>query len=121
MSIDEIIYQALLPILANTHNTELPPSPTYPALVFDASYHDVAANRGIMMLLDGVPESLLRPPLNTMRLTLHPEGLAPRILNLPQWRGHLLEQMRRQIALRRLSSARQICATLAEELKQDTP
>ncbi|MFF7284990.1 helix-turn-helix domain-containing protein [Streptomyces griseorubiginosus] len=85
----------------------------YPALVFDASYHVVAANRGIMMLLDGVPESLLRPPLNTMRLTLHPEGLAPRILNLRQWRGHLLEQMRRQIALRRSEQLRELYEEVA--------
>ncbi|MFD5595319.1 helix-turn-helix domain-containing protein [Streptomyces griseorubiginosus] len=85
----------------------------YPALVFDASYHVVAANRGIMMLLDGVPESLLRPPLNTMRLTLHPEGLAPRILNLRQWRGHLLEQMRRQIALRRSERLRELYEEVA--------
>ncbi|CAM5740250.1 XRE family transcriptional regulator OS=Streptomyces alboniger OX=132473 GN=CP975_30475 PE=4 SV=1 [Streptomyces alboniger] len=73
----------------------------YPALVVDALYNVVAANRGILMLLDGVPESLLAPPLNAMRLTLHPEGLAPRIRNLREWRGHLLAQMRGQIALRR--------------------
>ena len=85
----------------------------YPALVFDASYHVVAANRGITMLLDGVPESLLRPPLNTMRLTLHPEGLAPRIRNLREWRGHLLEQMRRQIALRRSERLRALYEEVA--------
>ncbi|MFJ4206295.1 helix-turn-helix domain-containing protein [Streptomyces sviceus] len=85
----------------------------YPALVFDAAYHVVAANRGIMMLLDGVPESLLQPPLNTMRLTLHPEGLAPRIRNLREWRGHLLEQMRRQIALRRSESLRALYEEVA--------
>jgi transcriptional regulator with XRE-family HTH domain len=85
----------------------------YPALVFDAAYHVVAANRGIMMLLDGIPESLLRPPLNTMRLTLHPEGLAPRIRNLREWRGHLLEQMRRQIALRRSESLRALYEEVA--------
>jgi transcriptional regulator with XRE-family HTH domain len=85
----------------------------YPALVFDAAYHVVAANRGIMMLLDGVPESLLRPPLNTMRLTLHPEGLAPRIRNLREWRGHLLHQMRRQIALRRSDSLRELYEEVA--------
>ncbi|WP_329261100.1 helix-turn-helix transcriptional regulator [Streptomyces sp. NBC_01478] len=73
----------------------------YPALVVDAVYDVVAANRGITMLLDGVPESLLQPPLNAMRLTLHPEGLAPRIRNLGEWRGHLLAQMERQIALHR--------------------
>jgi transcriptional regulator with XRE-family HTH domain len=85
----------------------------YPALVFDAAYHVVAANRGIMMLLDGIPESLLRPPLNTMRLTLHPQGLAPRIRNLREWRGHLLEQMRRQIALRRSESLRELYEEVA--------
>ena len=93
----------------------------YPALVFDASYHVVAANRGIMMLLDGVPESLLRPPLNTMRLTLHPEGLAPRILNMRQWRGHLLEQMRRQIALRRSERLRELYEEVAAYPVPDPP
>jgi transcriptional regulator with XRE-family HTH domain len=73
----------------------------YPALVVDATYDVLAANRGIAMLLDGVPERLLVPPLNAMRLTLHPEGLAPRIRNLRAWRDHLLAQMDRQIALRR--------------------
>ncbi|MFD4561009.1 helix-turn-helix domain-containing protein [Streptomyces sp. NPDC058469] len=73
----------------------------FPALVVDAVYTVVAANRGITMLLDGVPESLLQPPLNAMRLTLHPEGMAPRIRNLGEWRGHLLAQMERQIALHR--------------------
>ncbi len=78
----------------------------YPALVVDGSYTVVAANRGIMMLLDGVPEHLLAPPLNAMRLTLHPEGLASRIRNLPEWRGHLLAQMERQIALARSPALR---------------
>ncbi|MFJ6792849.1 helix-turn-helix domain-containing protein [Streptomyces sp. NPDC091268] len=73
----------------------------YPALVVDGTYTVVAANRGVAMLLDGLPEHLLAPPLNAMRLTLHPRGLAPRIHNLAEWRGHLLEQMERQIALAR--------------------
>ncbi|MFF2379257.1 helix-turn-helix domain-containing protein [Streptomyces sp. NPDC058108] len=73
----------------------------YPALVVDATYTVLAANRGVAMLLDGVPESLLVPPLNAMRLTLHPEGLAPRIRNLREWRDHLLAQMERRIALHR--------------------
>ncbi len=67
----------------------------------DATYQVVAANRGIAMLLDGLPEHLLVPPLNAMRITLHPEGLAPRIRNFAEWRGHLLAQMERQIALAR--------------------
>lgn len=73
----------------------------YPALVVDATYDVVAANRGVLMLLEGMPEHLLTGPLNAMRLTLHPEGLAPRIHNLREWRGHLLAQMERQIALAR--------------------
>jgi transcriptional regulator with XRE-family HTH domain len=80
----------------------------FPALVVDGTYTVVAANRGITMLLDGVPERLLEPPLNAMRLTLHPEGLAPRIRNLPEWRGHLLAQMDRQLSLVRSPALREL-------------
>ncbi|MFP3986967.1 helix-turn-helix transcriptional regulator [Streptomyces sp. E11-3] len=85
----------------------------YPALVVDATYRVVAANRGIAMLLDGVPEELLAPPLNAMRLTLHPEGLAPKIRNLGEWRGHLLHQMERQIALHRSDALRELYEEVA--------
>jgi transcriptional regulator with XRE-family HTH domain len=78
----------------------------FPALVVDGTYHVQAANRGIAMLLAGVDEELLRPPLNAMRITLHPAGLAPRIRNLPEWRGHLLAQMERQLALLRSAPLR---------------
>ncbi|WP_395365428.1 helix-turn-helix domain-containing protein [Streptomyces sp. YH02] len=82
----------------------------YPALVVDGSYTVVAANRAIGLLLDGLPEHLLTPPLNAMRITLHPEGLAARIRNLPEWRGHLLHQMERQIGLARSESLRGLYA-----------
>ncbi|MGN9757480.1 helix-turn-helix domain-containing protein [Streptomyces sp. SD31] len=85
----------------------------YPALVVDAMYNVHAANRGILMLLDGIPEHLLAPPLNAMRLTLHPEGLAPRIRNLREWRGHLLAQMDRQIALHRSEPLRKLYEEVA--------
>ncbi|MFJ6695063.1 helix-turn-helix domain-containing protein [Streptomyces sp. NPDC091272] len=78
----------------------------YPALVVDGTYTVVAANSGVAMLLGGVAEHLLTGPANAMRLTLHPEGLAPRIRNLPQWREHLLHQMRRQMALARSAALR---------------
>ncbi|MFE6889498.1 helix-turn-helix domain-containing protein [Streptomyces sp. NPDC057694] len=79
----------------------------YPALIVDATYNVVAANRGIALLMESLPEHLLTAePLNAMRLTLHPEGLAPRIRNLRAWRGHLLAQMERQIALARSSALR---------------
>lgn len=72
----------------------------HPALAMDGMYDVVAANKGVRMLLDGVAGHLLRPPMNAMRLTLHPQGLAPRIRNLPEWRAHLLERMERQAAMR---------------------
>ncbi|MDN3258531.1 helix-turn-helix transcriptional regulator [Streptomyces sp. CSDS2] len=85
----------------------------YPALVVDAGYTVVAANRGIELLLTGVPEKLLSPAPNAMRLTLHPEGLAPRIRNLRQWRGHLLAQMEREIALHRSDRLRALYEEVA--------
>ncbi|MFG3008971.1 helix-turn-helix domain-containing protein [Streptomyces cinerochromogenes] len=85
----------------------------YPALVVDAGYTVVAANRGIAMLLEGVPENLLAPAPNAMRLTLHPEGLAPRIRNLREWRGHLLAQMEREIALHRSDRLRALYEEVA--------
>ncbi|MFD4022569.1 helix-turn-helix domain-containing protein [Streptomyces sp. NPDC058576] len=80
----------------------------YPALVVDGTYGVVAANRGIALMLDGVSEKLLTPPVNAMRLTLHPEGLAPRIVNLREWRADLLAQMDRQIALERSPALREL-------------
>ncbi|MFJ5832626.1 helix-turn-helix domain-containing protein [Streptomyces sp. NPDC093089] len=85
----------------------------YPALVVDGSYTVVAANQGIGLLLAGLPEHLLAPPLNAMRITLHPEGLAPRILNLREWRHHLLAQMERQIGLARSESLRALYEEVA--------
>ncbi|MFF8605956.1 helix-turn-helix domain-containing protein [Streptomyces sp. NPDC015346] len=85
----------------------------YPALVVDGSYTVVAANESIGMLLTGVPDHLLTPPMNAMRITLHPEGLAPRIRNLREWRGHLLAQMERQIALARSEALRELYEEVA--------
>ncbi|MFS8201281.1 helix-turn-helix domain-containing protein [Streptomyces sp. CWNU-52B] len=85
----------------------------YPALVVDATYDVVAANRGVLMLLDGVPEHLLAPPLNAVRLTLHPEGLAPRIRNLREWRGHLLARVERDMSLRRSEALRALYEEVA--------
>lgn len=71
----------------------------YPAVVLDATHDVLAANSGMAALLDGVGERLLRPPLNLIRLALHPEGLAPRIGNLGQVRRHLLERVERHLAI----------------------
>lgn len=48
-----------------------------------------------------------------MRLTLHPQGMAPRIRNLGEWRGHLLAQMERQIALHRSEPLRALYEEVA--------
>lgn len=68
-----------------------------PALAVDRHWTLVASNRVVPMLLQGISASLLQPPVNVLRLSLHPEGLAPRIANLAEWRRHLLERLRRQI------------------------
>ncbi|GAA2303323.1 helix-turn-helix transcriptional regulator [Streptomyces kunmingensis] len=86
----------------------------YPALIVDATYNVVATNRGLAALMAPLPEELLRQqPLNAMRLTLHPQGLAPRIKNLREWRGHLLAQMERQIALARSQELRELYEEVA--------
>jgi transcriptional regulator with XRE-family HTH domain len=84
----------------------------YPALAVDRHWTMVAANRAVAPLLAGVAPALLVPPVNVMRVGLHPEGLAPRTLNLPEWRGHLLARLRRQVEL----SADAVLADLLREL-----
>ncbi len=69
----------------------------YPALAVDRHWTLVASNRIIPLLLTGIDPSLLTPPINVLRLTLHPKGLSSRIRNLPEWRGHLFARLRRQI------------------------
>lgn len=85
----------------------------YPALIVDGLYNVVAANRGIAMLLDGLPRQVLEPAPNAMRITLHPEGLAPRIRNLRQWRGHLLARLESQLALARSEALRALYEEVA--------
>lgn len=69
----------------------------YPALAIDRHWTLVTANRSVAPLLAGIPQELLAPPLNVLRLSLHPEGLASRIGNLGQWRAHVLARLQRQI------------------------
>jgi transcriptional regulator with XRE-family HTH domain len=71
----------------------------YPALAIDRHWTMVAANKAVGRLLGGVEPSLLRPPVNVLRLSLHPQGLAPRIANHAEWRAHLLARLRHQVDL----------------------
>jgi transcriptional regulator with XRE-family HTH domain len=70
----------------------------YPAVVVDRGWNLVEANAGVALLTEGVAPELLVAPANALRVSLHPEGMAPRILNLGEWRAHLLGRLRRQIA-----------------------
>ena len=70
----------------------------FPALAVDRHWHLVAANAVVPLLMAGASPELLKPPVNVLRLSLHPKGLAPRIANLAQWREHLLERLAQQIA-----------------------
>ena len=69
----------------------------FPAVVVDRAWEMVLANSAVPLMLEGVAPSLLEPPVNVLRLSLHPEGMAPRILNLAEWRAHLLERLHRQV------------------------
>ena len=68
------------------------------------------ANEGTGVLLEGVAPELLQPP-NALRIALHPHGLAPRIRNLAQWRHHLIERLRREVAV---SGSHELSTLLAE-------
>lgn len=69
----------------------------YPCVVVDRTWNLVNANTGAGVLLAGVAPHLLERP-NALRIALHPDGLAPRIRNLPQWRSHLVDRVRREAA-----------------------
>jgi len=69
----------------------------YPALAVDRHWTLIASNRAVAPLLVGTDAVLLRPPVNVLRLSLHPSGLAPRIANLAEWRSHLLARLHHQI------------------------
>jgi transcriptional regulator with XRE-family HTH domain len=68
----------------------------YPALVVDRHHNLLTANDALELLLDGVDPELLEPPANAMRIALHPRGVAPRTVNLPEWSAHLLQRVRRE-------------------------
>lgn len=70
----------------------------YPCVVIDRAWNLVQANAGAAVMLEGVAEHLLLRP-NALRITLHPEGMAPRIRNLAEWRHHLISRLRREVAV----------------------
>ena len=69
----------------------------FPALAVDRHWRLVAANAAMTAMLAGIGPALLQPPVNVLRVGLHPDGMAPRIVNLGEWRAHVLARLRRQI------------------------
>lgn len=85
----------------------------YPALAVDRHWTLLFANKPVFQLLTGVDPSLLQPPVNVLRLSLHPGGLAPRIRNYREWRAHILARLAEQVE----RSADPVLMALIEELK----
>lgn len=84
----------------------------FPALAVDRHWIMVEANAAVAPLMKGVDPTLLEPPVNVMRLSLHPDGLAPRIANFREWRAHLIGRLAQQIEI----SADPALIALKEEL-----
>jgi transcriptional regulator with XRE-family HTH domain len=82
----------------------------FPCLAVDRGWHVLRFNPGAMVLLDGVAAHLLDEP-NALRIALHPDGLAPRIRNLAEWRHHLVSRLRREVAA---GGPQQLSSLLAE-------
>lgn len=83
-----------------------------PAVVVDRHWTMVDANPAIGLLVAGCAPTLLEPPINVLRLAIHPDGMAPRIRNLGQWRAHLLDRLEHQIAV----TGDEVLVDLAAEL-----
>jgi transcriptional regulator with XRE-family HTH domain len=84
----------------------------FPAFAVDRGWTIVASNGALPELYEGVDAALLSAPVNAMRLSLHPDGLAPRIVNFAEWREHLISGLRRQTA----ASGDPVVADLLDEV-----
>jgi len=75
----------------------------FPAVVINRWWDMVDGNGAIELFVADCATQLLEPPVNVLRLTLHPHGVAPRIVNLAQWRAHLLQQLRQRAGPRQVT------------------
>jgi len=71
----------------------------YPAVVVDRGWNLVAANSAMAMMATWVDPALLEPPVNVMRVGLHPRGLARWTVNLGEVRAYFLGRLARQVAI----------------------
>ena len=86
LSLDAPLLEPVRAALQHVLDGHLP----YPAMVMDGSGEVVGANTAFGLLTEGVADWLLEPPVNALRVALHPEGMAARIVNLDDWRRHIL-------------------------------
>jgi transcriptional regulator with XRE-family HTH domain len=84
----------------------------YPAVAVDRRWELVDGNAGLPLITAGAAAHLLEPPINALRLSLHPEGMAPRIANLAEWRGHVLGRLRREVGVTQDPQLRSLLAEL---------
>jgi transcriptional regulator with XRE-family HTH domain len=85
----------------------------YPAFALDRHWNIVASNGALPQMFDGVDADLVQAPINALRVTLHPKGIAPRIINLAEWRAHLLHRLGQQVEV----SADPVLIELLAELR----
>jgi hypothetical protein len=85
----------------------------FPALAVDRHWNIVLMNRAVGLLLEGLPPGRTDERPNALRLSLHPQGLAPRIVNLATWRAHLLARLHQQV----IASGDAVLAALEAELR----
>jgi Predicted transcriptional regulators len=109
-SLDDASLSSVMTGLRDLLDAHLP----YPALLLDDYWDVVDANPAVDALMAGCSAELLEPPVNVIRLCVHPDGLAPRIRNLPVWAAHLHQQVRHRAAQTR--DARHV--ELANEVAQ---
>jgi transcriptional regulator with XRE-family HTH domain len=84
----------------------------FPAIAIDRHWTLIASNTAARSLMTGVDPALLTPSINVLRMSLHPDGLASRIVNLAEWKEHVLLRLRRQLDV----SADPVLKELATEL-----
>ncbi|HWI74181.1 MAG TPA: helix-turn-helix transcriptional regulator [Baekduia sp.] len=84
----------------------------YPAVAVDRRWELVDGNAGVALITAGAAAHLLEPPVNALRLSLHPDGMAPRIANLAEWRGHVLGRLRREVTATQDAQLRSLLAEL---------
>ncbi|WP_262273377.1 helix-turn-helix domain-containing protein [Microvirga yunnanensis] len=85
----------------------------YPALAVDRHWSLVSANDALVSLIGDVDPALMKPPVNVLRLSIHPAGLARRIVNFTEWRNHLVHRLHHQVD----TTGDAVLAALIEELR----